>query len=194
MKPLLVLICLLLPILAHAQTVDDGYIAYEAGDYAKAKSIFHSLAAEENAKAMNAIGVLYSKGKGYTQNRKVACDWYEKAAVKEYVPAQYNFADCFSYLGGRKKSLKKWREWHEKSGENGYLFSQTALMKFYIDTNMEKATYWANKAAAQNNAFARVSLWLMDKDTHITPVSFTEVICVFTKLYLFEMNVDHCDN
>jgi len=193
MKIVLFLFSLLLVSPAFAQSVEDGYAAYDDGDYEKAKSIFHALAEQGDAKAMNAIGILHAEGKGYPLNRNVACDWYEKAALINFPAAQFNYANCFGDKGGRKKSLKQWRFWKEKAGEQGYLPSQTMLMTFYFDTNRKKAIYWAKKAAAQNSTAARVALWSINEDQDIAPVSFGEITCVLIKLYALGQTVGSCD-
>ncbi|GGF57404.1 hypothetical protein GCM10011332_08570 [Terasakiella brassicae] len=194
MKVVLFLFSLLLASPAFAQSVEDGYTAYDDGDYEKAKSIFHALAEKGNAKAMNAIGLLYSWGKAYPHNRKVACDWYEKAAHLGYSSAQNNFGLCFDDEGGRNKSAKNFIYWLTKAAEQSHIGAQLSLGTWYLKTNEEKAIYWTKKAAAQNSTTARVNLWLFDKEQDISPVSFLEITCVFTKVYLLKLGNHSCDN
>lgn len=171
MRFLLFLLAVLFTAPAYAQTVDDGYKAYDAGDFEKAKSIMLSLAEQGIPKAMNAMGNFYSEGKAFTENSKIACDWYEKGATADYPAAQYNFANCFHDWGGRKRSTKTYLFWLTKAADNSYLHAQIQLMLWYMDTNKELAKKWGEKAAAQNNATARVSLWMTNLDDNIPPGS-----------------------
>ncbi|WP_135079241.1 sel1 repeat family protein [Terasakiella sp. SH-1] len=90
MRFVLFILVILFTLPAYAQTVEDGYKAYDVGDYETAKSIMLLLAEQGNPKAMNAMGNFYSEGKAFPENAKIACDWYEKAANKEYASAQNN--------------------------------------------------------------------------------------------------------
>ncbi|MDV7341720.1 tetratricopeptide repeat protein [Terasakiella sp. A23] len=193
MKPLLVLICLLLPIFAHAQTAVDGYQAYETGDYAKAREIILPLVDKGDPVAMNALGNWHADGIIVEKSRKIACDLYEKAAHKNYAPAQNNFSFCFDTSGGRKRSTKLHLEWMTKAAEQSYVYAQIYLLKWYLDTNKEKARYWGEQAAAQNSATARTILWLSNLDQNIPPVSITEIACVITKISILKQGWQSCD-
>ncbi len=149
-------------------TVEDGYAAHEAGDYAKARQIMETLAAAGNIKAMNSIGIYHAEGKVYPKNREIACDWYEKSAHAGYLQAENNFGNCFGKRGGRVKDKKLWLYWKTKAAKQGQVFSQMALVNFYNKKEDLKTVYWARKAAAQGNVAARVVLWVK-KQGQATP-------------------------
>ena len=65
--------------LAHAG-FDDGKAAYDRGDYATAFKEFKSLAAQEDARAQNGLGVVYQLGKGVPRDHVEVVKWYRKAA------------------------------------------------------------------------------------------------------------------
>ncbi len=178
----------------QAQTAVDGYKAYDAGDYETAKSIILPLVEQGDPIAMNAMGNFYSEGKAYTENPTVACNWYEKAAKADYPAAQYNFSNCFHEWGGREKSIKTYLFWLRKAAEQSYLYAQLKLMFWYMDTNRDLAKKWGEKAALQDNAVAKVALWMTNLDDNIPPVHFSEITCVFFNNMLLDRGWMTCDN
>ena len=132
---------------ADLPTYEDGKAAYEAGDYSKARAIMEELAANGDAKAMNAVGIYYSKGTAYPKDRKKACDWYEKSAKADYNSAQYNLALCFMDEDGKIIDYDNWVYWMEKSGTQEVKYAQVELMKYYIRKDKEKSFYWAKKSS-----------------------------------------------
>lgn len=63
-----------------AQTPQEGFAAKQAGDMAKAVQIFEALAAKQDARAMNTLGIWYHQGEGVKADPVKAYDWYLKAA------------------------------------------------------------------------------------------------------------------
>lgn len=194
MRFLLFILIVLIAAPGHAQTAVDGYKAYDVGDYEKAKAIILPLAEQGDPVAMNAVGNWHADGILVEKSRKLACDWYEKAANAGYRSAQFNYAYCFDEWGGRKRSTKMHLKWLNKAGEQSDLDSQLSLMFWYMDTNKELAKKWGEKAAAQNNATARVSLWMTNLDDNIPPVQFSEIACVFFKTMLLKQGWSACDD
>jgi TPR repeat protein len=194
MRFLLFIFTVLFAAPVQAQTAVDGYKTYDAGDYETAKAIILPLAEQGDPIAMNAMGNWHADGILVEKSRKLACDWYEKAANAGYVSAQNNFAHCFYESGGRKKSVKKYLEWMTKAAEQSSLSPQIKLMFWYMDTNRELAKKWGEKAAAQNNTVARVALWMTNMDDNISPVKFSEIACVFYNNSLLNRDWFTCDN
>ncbi|WP_417793830.1 tetratricopeptide repeat protein [Terasakiella pusilla] len=178
----------------QAQTAVDGYKAYDAGDYETAKAIILPLAEQGDPIAMNAMGNWHADGILVEKSRKLACDWYEKAANAGYVSAQNNFAYCFHGSGGRKRSIKQYLFWMTKSGQQSNLNAQLELMFWYMNTNKELAKKWGELAAAQNSTVARVALWISNMDNNISPVMFSEIVCVFYNNSLLKRSWTTCDD
>jgi TPR repeat protein len=193
MRFLLFIFTVLFAAPVQAQTAVDGYKTYDAGDYETAKAIILPLAEQGDPIAMNAMGNWHADGILVEKNPKKACDWYEKSAQAGYVAAQFNYAYCFDEWGGRKRSAKNHLKWLTKAGEQSDLASQLSLMFWYLNTNKELAKKWGEKAAAQNNATARVTLWMADLDNNIPPVEFGEIACVFFKIMLWKQGWTACD-
>jgi len=194
MRFLLIVLAIVMTTSVYAQTAVDGYQAYDAGDYERAKSIIPPLAKQGDPIAMNAMGNWHADGILVEKSRKKACDWYEKAAKAGYASAQNNYAYCFYDAVGRKRSIKKYLEWLTKAAEQAKLGSQLRLMFWYMDTNKELAKKWGERAAAQNNVVARVTLWMTNLDNNIPPVEFSEIACVFYNNSLLDRDWFTCDD
>ncbi|SBW12817.1 exported hypothetical protein [uncultured Alphaproteobacteria bacterium] len=144
---------------AAAQTVEDGFEAYDAGDYATAKTILLPLAEAGDARAMNRIGYMYDFGKGFPEDPTAACDWYEKAAELGYAQAQSNLGLCFRDGTGRNKDLDTALRWEVEAATNGHRESQMSLVVFYKTRNLGEAQRWARALYATNTTAGRVSAW-----------------------------------
>ena len=68
--------------LAAAGPWEDGMVAYNRGDYVPAMKLIRPLAQAGNAKAQNAIGVMYRKGEGVARSSTRAFMWFSLAAKK----------------------------------------------------------------------------------------------------------------
>ena len=59
---------------------EDGMAAYNRGDYVPAIRVFRTLAEQGNAKAQNALGLMFRKGEGVAKNPVRARMWFSLAA------------------------------------------------------------------------------------------------------------------
>lgn len=73
-----------------------GLSAFNAGDYAGARTHFRLLAHRDNATAETLLGTMTAKGQGSAQNDAVAAAWYLRAARRGYAPAQLALANAFA--------------------------------------------------------------------------------------------------
>ena len=64
--------------LSFGTTFNDGYEAFEKGDYQSALSIYEYLAAKNDSKALYNLGDIYSHGYGVKQDYKKALKYYVK--------------------------------------------------------------------------------------------------------------------
>ena len=60
--------------------LEDGYAAYQRGDYAKVMRLFRPLADQGNATAQNNLGVMYRDGSGVSRDYAQAFAWFRKSA------------------------------------------------------------------------------------------------------------------
>jgi TPR repeat protein len=67
---------------AFAGPWEDGMVAYNRGDYVPALKLIRPLAQAGNAKAQNALGVMYHNGEGVARSSARAFMWFSLAAKK----------------------------------------------------------------------------------------------------------------
>ena len=79
---------------------DDGYAAYERGDYTAAKRIWTPLAERGDALAQYNLGLLYHHGLGVERGLFQAAKWYVRAAENGDADAQNNLAVMYSFGPG----------------------------------------------------------------------------------------------
>ncbi len=176
----------------HAQTVEDGWKAYDAGKYESAKHIFEPLAKSGNAEAMNAIGLLYSEGKSYPKNMELGCDWYEKSAKAGYISGQFNYSRCYMLGEGRSKNESEALTWCKLAAEQGHRYCQISLMHHYHDTAPDKAKHWGKKAANAGSRLARAALWHYYNDEFERP-PLRDILCFEAAKYLSDTPLTYCD-
>ena len=78
------------------KAVDDGYDAFNRGDYAAALALWLPLAKTGDGPAQNAVGDLYHEGHGVKQSDAEAARWYRKAAEQHVAEAQYSLATLYA--------------------------------------------------------------------------------------------------
>jgi TPR repeat protein len=178
---------------AVAQTAEEGYAAYDAGDYAKARTILLPLAEAGDPKAMNRIGYMYRKGKGSSQNPTMACDWYEKAARAGFVRAQRNLGICYKEGSGREKNIDSAIHWMEKAAEQGDLDCQIDLIKLYHKRNPERARYWGQKTADRNSVIGRLVMDGLGIPYTGPKPSRLESYCFLVMIDFLGKKDDYCD-
>ena len=69
---------------------EDGFLAYEHGDYATAARIFRPLAEQSDALAQYQLATMYNEGKGVPKDIAEAIKWYRLAAEGGNLLAQNN--------------------------------------------------------------------------------------------------------
>ena len=84
---------------------DDGWAAYERGDYATAFQEFLPYAEQGNAKAQYNVGLMYDKGWGVPENDALAAKWYCQAAKQGEADAQSNLGHMYAKGEGVSRDL-----------------------------------------------------------------------------------------
>jgi hypothetical protein len=74
--------------IATAGPIEDGYAAYQRGDYATAMRLWRPLADQGNVFAQDFLGAMFSDGHGVAQDYVQAAMWYRKAAEEGNAKAQ----------------------------------------------------------------------------------------------------------
>ena len=131
---------------------EAGAVAYEAGDYDKARRIWQPLAEKGDARALRGLGKMYEKGRGVDRDFETALKWYRPAAEKGDAESQYRLSVGYGYGLGIKKDEAKALEWLQKAAENGQKRAQRSLGEGYekgmngLPRDPEKAKYWYDRS------------------------------------------------
>ena len=96
---MLFLMSLHLPAVSWVGRYEEGYIAFQKGDYATALQKWKPLADEGVAEAQLSLGTMYDKAQGVPQDYVEAAKWYRKAADQGEAQAQHNLGRM--YQAGR---------------------------------------------------------------------------------------------
>ena len=81
---------------ATAGPSEEGWAAFERGDYATALRLWRPLAAQGNAFAQSNLGFMYDTGQGVPQDYGEAAKWYRLAAEQGNARAQSNLGSMYA--------------------------------------------------------------------------------------------------
>jgi TPR repeat protein len=159
-----VLIALAQPV--AAQDFAIGKAAYDRADYETALRKWKILADRGNAKAQNALGILYQRGHGVSQNVKKAIRLYLKAADQGYSKAHHNLGLAYAEGTGVDQDFKKAAQHYLAAAEKGVAKSQVNLAFLYnagvgVPKSHENAFRWNREAAVAGHAQAQNNLGVM---------------------------------
>jgi uncharacterized protein len=120
--------------------------------------------------AQLALGLLLLHGKGVPVNRAEAVQWLEKAANRNYAPAQYWLATTFD--AARQTDRVKWLR---RAADNGFGLAQFTIGQMYFSgqgvvQDVIEAYKWLHLASRQGNPAADAFL------ETVTPVMSAEQI------------------
>lgn len=137
----------------HAQ-FQQGYTAYQAGNYAQALRLWQPLAQKGNAEAQFALGLMYDKGQGVAQTDRQAAAWYQKAADQGDADAQLNLGLMYANGRGVAKNYQQAAAWWQKAADQGDAEAQYNLGLMYYNgqgmaRNYRQAAAWYKKVLAQ---------------------------------------------
>jgi TPR repeat protein len=96
---------------------NDGWDAYNKGDYKSAVNEWRSVARKGDASAQNNLALMYEKGKGVLKDYKQAVKWYRKAADQGDASAQNNLGVMYANGEGVLKSMTQAKFWIQKAYE-----------------------------------------------------------------------------
>ena len=148
---------------AVAGPFEEGFAAYERGDYATARGQLRPLADRGNALAQNYLGMMYSKGQGVPQDYAAAMTWYRKAAEQGSARAKNNLGIMYSLGQGVPQDYAAAMTWYRKAADQNFAFAQSNLGDMYangqgVPQDYAQAVSWYRKASDQGNAQAQKSL------------------------------------
>jgi len=131
-------------------------------DIIEAYNWFSKAAEQGHAQAQFNMGVIFSTGRGASNDFEKSIEWFTKAAVQGNAEAQmvlgnYYFTISFSDKSAGEQSTN----WYIKAAENGHVLAQYRLGKQYKEGDPQSyldAQRWLLKAAIQGYAPAQSTL------------------------------------
>ncbi len=158
----LVMACARLPVgtaSAAADTVEDGWRAYEAGDFGTALLVFQRLAGAGDAVAQFRLARLYETGRGVDADPAEALRWYGLAAAQGHRTAQFVLGLKYQRGDGVETDMAEAARWYERSARQGYPGAQLNLGALHatgegVPRDPVRALAWWILAANQGNTLA----------------------------------------
>ena len=161
--------------------LDKGLSAYNSGSYAGALEHFRISAAQGDARAQFALGVMYDNGEGVPENDAEAVKWYRLAAAQGLADAQYNLGNMYSNGEGVPENDAEAVKWYRLAAAQGNASAQLNLGVMYdngdgVPENDAEAVKWYSLAAAQGHAGAQNDLGLMYFNGEGVPENHAEAV------------------
>ncbi|PKK73445.1 kinase-like protein [Rhizophagus irregularis] len=138
-----------------------GYFEYHGigvGENKKAAYNLFKIASENDYTllAQYYLGLCYEYGSGTVKNEKLAFEYINKLADKDYALAQFKMGYFYHQGIGTKKNLKVAFSWYEKAANNGNLIAMCKLGLMYkngegTSKDIDKAIFWYRKSSEKGN-------------------------------------------
>lgn len=107
------------PPAAAVSALDAALAAYDAGDYAAARTGLKPLADRGSAVAETLLGVMAAKGQGSAPDPAAAAGWWLRAANRGYAPAQLALAKALAKGEGVTADREAALVWAELAADGG---------------------------------------------------------------------------
>jgi len=159
---------------------EDGYAAYQAGNFYEARSIWEALGAAGDARALYNLGTIYAEGRGVAQNMISAREFWGRAADEGHVRAMHNLALSLIADAGGQEQVQAEEEygealgWLRQASADGFANSQYTLGKMYqyglsVEQNDREAARLFIEAAEQGFVNAQYNLGKLYRDGRGVP-------------------------
>ena len=140
--------------------------AFDRGDYATALSEARAASKTGDPRADHLLGAMCMRGAGVKRDPKKAADYFEKAASKNYAPAQYNLGVAYALGAGRPQDYRKAAEWYRRAAEQGHNRARYDLGWLYLKglgvvRDEAQAARWIAMAAQGGMVVAEVEYAIM---------------------------------
>lgn len=118
---------------AAAGTLEDGYSAYQRGDYMAALHLWRSLADQGDATAQGALGRMYDEGRGVPQDYVQALVWYRRSAEQGFAPAQDALGLMYYFGHGVPQDYAAAVVWLRQAADQQWAAGQLGLGFMYAN-------------------------------------------------------------
>ncbi len=156
---------------AHAQSLEEGLAAFEAGRYETASTILGPFAEDNAVIAQLALALMYEHGQGVPMDRDVATAWMRRAAEHGQPHAQYEMGIRYYQGNTVPRDFTAARQWWSKAAEQGLADAQfnvglMATRGIGGRTDTGAALRWYQLAAEQDHALAAYAIGVLLSQGH----------------------------
>jgi len=95
--------------------------------YLYAASEYDVYAQKGDAISQNALAQMYENGKGVTSDINLAMNWYKKAALQDYAPAQFHIGRLLAQGNKVQQNIREAAYWLEQAANLGYADAKKML-------------------------------------------------------------------
>jgi len=135
---------------------DDGYDAYQKGDYKTAFNEWKSLAKQDHVYAQLNLGMAYRDGLGVEKNAKEAFKWYEKAASRGSDDGLHHLGNSYAYVKGVMKNKALAMKLYKEAADNGHAASMYSMGGMhYTNKDYKKAAEWFKRAYERGDLYKK---------------------------------------
>ncbi len=139
---------------SKAENPDDGYRAYDKGNYETALKLLRPFAEGGDARAQATLGLLYYRGRGVPQDILQGLKWFELAAEKGNAIAEFNLGVMHAEGKGVPQDNAEAAKWYRLAADQGNPQAQYNLGLWYANgdggtADNVHAHMWFNLAAAR---------------------------------------------
>jgi TPR repeat protein len=123
------------------ERLNQAWAAYDAGDDAKARALFQSLADQGDAEANYGLGLMDSNGRGGPRDDAAAAEHYSAAANAGLPAAQDALGYVYDFGLGLPLNRDLAEYWYQRASDGGDLNAKNNLAYTWIDSgrNVEEA-------------------------------------------------------
>ena len=151
---------------SSGDALNEGYDAYERGDYSAAFRAWRPLAEADSAEAKYNLGYMYDYGEGVPIDDIQAAYWYRRAAEQDHITAQFNLGVMYAYGEGVTEDAGEAAYWYRQAAEQDHAGAQYHLAYMYdegigIPIDDAQGVYWYRRAAEQSDPSAQLNLGYM---------------------------------
>ncbi|POG68110.1 kinase-like domain-containing protein [Rhizophagus irregularis DAOM 181602=DAOM 197198] len=159
----------------------------------KAFNLFINASKKNHIFAQYLVGSCYKFGNGTIKNEKLAFEYFEKVANKNFTYAQVEIdvykrlvGSCYKFGNGTIKNEKLAFEYFEKLANKNFTYAQVEIGFNYkngigVKKNSKKAFYWYEKAANNGNLIALNILGLYYKEGIEVEKNYNKAFELFEK-------------
>jgi TPR repeat protein len=163
-----------------AGPLEEGWAAYDRGDYATAMLLWRPLTEHGNANAQLNLGLVYEHGDGVSRDYKEAAKWYRLSAEQGEAAAQNQVGSMYAQGQRLNQDYKEAVKWYRLSAEQGYADGQSNLGIMYaegrgVTQDYLRAHMWFNLAASKLTG-AKGQRAIHSRDTVAKNLTVTQVI------------------